>query len=262
MVSQQKNLLTEKTGNTLVITLHRPEALNALNTAMLSELKAVFDEVYDNPSIRGVVITGSGGKAFAAGADIREIAELNELNARKFAETGQELFNYIEECPKPVIAAIHGFALGGGCELAMACHLRVATIHARFGQPEVNLGLIPGYGGTQRLAQLVGKGKALELMMTADLIAAEDALKIGMVNHVLGSPEEMMQKCHEILNKIAEKAPLAISMVIDCVNTFYHSDENGYQKEANSFQRCAGTGDFKEGTNAFIEKRKPVFEGK
>jgi enoyl-CoA hydratase len=182
------------------------------------------------------------------------------VNARSFAERGQEVFSMIESCTKPVIAAVNGFALGGGCELAMACHLRVASESARFGQPEVNLGLIPGYGGTQRLTQLIGKGKAMELLMTADMIGAAEAKSLGLVNHVV-SQEELLSKCMEILGKIMTKAPLAIGLVIDCVNAAYDKDEDGYQTEANSFARCCSSQDFVEGTNAFLEKRKPSFKG-
>jgi enoyl-CoA hydratase len=196
-----------------------------------------------------------------AGADISEIAELSEVNARNFAERGQEVFSMIEHCNKPVIAAVNGFALGGGCELAMACHIRVASNNARFGQPEVNLGIIPGYGGTQRLTQLIGKGKAMELMMTGDMVPAQEAFELGLVNHVT-SQEELLPKCHEIMQKILTKAPLAIGLVIECVNAVYTKDEDGYQTEANSFARCCTSQDFIEGTNAFLEKRKPVFTGR
>ncbi|MEQ8573061.1 MAG: enoyl-CoA hydratase-related protein, partial [Fulvivirga sp.] len=187
-------------------------------------------------------------------------ATLNEMNARKFAEKGQEVFSSIENCPKPVIAAVNGFALGGGCELAMACHMRVATSNAKFGQPEVNLGVIPGYGGTQRLTQLVGKGKAFELMMTGDMVSAEEALSLGLVNHVVQTQEELHELCGKILGKITSKAPLAIGMVVNCINANF-SNEDGYQTEANDFAHCTTTKDFKEGTSAFLEKRKPSFTG-
>jgi enoyl-CoA hydratase len=182
-------LLTEHNGGILIVTLNREDKLNALNKAVISELDAVMDEVYGNPDIKGVIITGKGGKAFAAGADIAEFKGLDENQGKALAKRGHDTFNKIEMCPKPVVAAVNGFALGGGCELAMACHIRVASENAKFGQPEVNLGLIPGYGGTQRLVQLIGKGKALELLMTADIIDAHTAHKLGLVTDVVQTVE-------------------------------------------------------------------------
>lgn len=256
------NLLLEinDTG-ILTIIVNRPDRLNALNSGTIAEIRTAIQQVYDDTTIRGVIITGSGEKAFVAGADISELSELNEVNGRKFAELGQEVFALIENCHKPVIAAVNGFALGGGCELAMACHMRIATQNARFGQPEVNLGIIPGYGGTQRLTQLVGKGKALELMMTGDMLSAEEARALGLVNHVVQDREALSAKCAEILNKITAKGPLAIGMVVDCVNAALNPQQDGYQVEANSFASCCRTSDFKEGTSAFLEKRKPQFSG-
>ncbi|QHL88376.1 enoyl-CoA hydratase [Nibribacter ruber] len=254
------NLQLNNQDGILFITVNRPSKMNALNIETVQEIQMAMQEVYDDEEVRGVILTGSGEKAFVAGADIAEIAELNEVNGRRFAERGQDVFSMIEECPKPVIAAVNGFALGGGCELAMACHIRVASENARFGQPEVNLGLIPGYGGTQRLTQLVGKGKAMELMMTGDLIPAQEAKELGLANHVT-TPEDLMPKCLEIMNKIIAKAPLAVGMIVDCVNAWYDKEEHGYQTEANSFSRCCGSDDFKEGTSAFLEKRKPHFKG-
>lgn len=256
-----QNITTKLEEGVLTITVSRPDSLNALNVATIEELRTAVQDAYDNKEVKGVILTGEGEKAFVAGADIKEIAELNELNARKFAENGQEVFELIEQCEKPVIAAVNGFALGGGCELAMACHIRIASENAKFGQPEVNLGIIPGYGGTQRLTQLVGKGKAMELMMTGDMIAANDAKSIGLVNHVVESKEDLMELSHKIMSKIMAKAPLAVGMVINCVNAYYSSEENGYQTEANSFSNCTKTEDFQEGTKAFIEKRKPEFTG-
>ena len=255
------NLSTLLEKGILTITISRPGSLNALNIATLDEIRAAMQKAYDDNAVKGIIFTGEGEKAFVAGADIKEIAELNEVNARKFSENGQEIFEMIETCEKPVVAAVNGFALGGGCELAMACHIRVATENARFGQPEVNLGLIPGYGGTQRLTQLVGKGKALELMMTGDMISAEEAKNIGLVNYVVSTREELTELSKKILGKILTKAPLAIGMVINCVNAAFDPEEKGYQTEANSFSNCTKTTDFKEGTAAFIEKRKPVFTG-
>ncbi len=254
------NIKTTLNEGILTATISRPESLNALNIETIDSIKNLINEVYDNKEVKALIITGEGEKAFVAGADITEIANLNEMNARKFAENGQEIFALIENCPKPVIAAVNGFALGGGCELAMACHMRIATSNAKFGQPEVNLGVIPGYGGTQRLSQLVGKGKAFELMMTGDMINAEEAKKLGLVNHVVADKNEMMALSKGILTKIMAKAPLAIGMVVHCVNACY-SDEDGYQTEANHFSHCTNTHDFKEGTSAFLEKRKPIFKG-
>jgi enoyl-CoA hydratase len=243
----------------LTVIINRPAKLNALNHKTMEEIGTVMQQVYDSREIKGVIFTGEGEKAFIAGADIAEIASLTEVSSRKFAERGQEIFAMIEDCPKPVIAAINGYALGGGCELAMACHIRVAVESAKFGQPEVNLGLIPGYGGTQRLTQLVGKGKALELMMTADTISAQEAKAIGLVNHVVKTQAELMTLATDILTKILSKAPLAIEMVISCVNAVYNKEEDGYQTEANSFSICCKSEDFKEGTKAFLEKRPAKF---
>jgi enoyl-CoA hydratase len=255
-----ENLLLELNNGILTITINRADKLNALNIDTIREIKNAIQQVYDDSNVKGAIFTGAGHKAFVAGADISEIAELSEVNARNFAERGQDVFAMLEHCNKPVIAAVNGFALGGGCELAMACHMRIAGENARFGQPEVNLGLIPGYGGTQRMTQLIGKGKAMELMMTGDMLSAEEARALGLVNHVVPQ-EELIAKCTEIMNKILSKAPLAIGLVIECVNAVYEKDENGFQTEANSFARCCSSEDFVEGTNAFLEKRKPVFKG-
>jgi len=260
-MSLYQNIAVETNDGILTITISRPDSLNALNVATIEELRTAVQDAYDNKEVKGVIITGEGEKAFVAGADIKEIAELNELNGRKFAENGQEVFSLIEQCEKPVIAAVNGFALGGGCELAMACHIRIASENAKFGQPEVNLGIIPGYGGTQRLTQLVGKGKALELLTTGDMISANDAKSIGLVNHVVDSKKELMELSNKIMSKITAKAPLAVGMVINCVNAYYNAEENGYQTEANSFSNCTKTEDFHEGTEAFVEKRKPEFTG-
>ena len=260
-MAESTNVLSQNKGGILFLTIQRESKLNALNFATLEELKNIFDEVNDNRDIRAVIITGAGEKAFVAGADISEIADLSEVNARKFAENGQEIFQMIEACHKPVIAVVNGFALGGGCELAMACHMRVATANAKFGQPEVNLGIIPGYGGTQRLTFLVGRGKAYELMMTGDMIGADEAKTLGLVNHVMTGKEDAMRKAEDIIGKIMGKAPLAIGMIVDCVNAVYTNDEDGYLMEANSFARCVKSDDFAEGTSAFLEKRKPEFKG-
>lgn len=256
------NLNTEVDGRVLTITINRESKLNALNRETMLEIKDIFEYVSDHTNdIGGVVLTGAGEKAFVAGADISEFSGLNEMHARKFAEEGQEIFQAIEDCQAPVVAVVNGFALGGGCELAMSAHIRVATHAATFGQPEVNLGLIPGYGGTQRLTQLIGKGRAFEFLMTADIIDAAKALEFGLVNYVQSSKEEAIAKAKEILQKIMKKAPLAIGSVINAVNAHFEEGANGYQTEANGFAGCFGTADFKEGVAAFLEKRKAEFKG-
>ncbi len=246
----------------LMIKINRPDKMNALNQEVLAELGEGIRYAYDMEEVSAVIITGEGEKAFVAGADISELQELNEMNGRKFAENGQEIFSSIEQCPKPVIAAVNGFALGGGCELAMACHMRVSAPKARFGQPEVNLGIIPGYGGTQRLSQLVGKGKAFEIMMTGNMVNAPEAQSIGLINHVIGEEEDLIEYCRSLAKQIQKKAPLAISMIVDTVNAAFSNEENGYQTEANSFAACCKTEDFKEGVSAFLEKREARFTGK
>lgn len=255
-----QTLTTELNEGVLQVTINRPDALNALNTQTINELGQMIQYVYDTPEVKGVIITGSGEKAFVAGADIKEIADLNEMNARKFSEKGQEVFAMIEDCEKPVIAAVNGFALGGGCELSMACHMRLASSNAKFGLPEVSLGVIPGYGGTQRMTQLVGKGRAFEMIMTGDMISAEEAHRIGLVNHVGETKEDILGHANKIMSKVTAKAPLAVGMAVHCINAVY-SEENGYQTEANNFSNCCKTEDFKEGTQAFIEKRKANFTG-
>ena len=256
-----ENLHLSENEGIMTITINRESKLNALNQQTLEELRSAIQSVYDSREVRGVIITGAGEKAFVAGADIKELSQVNEMNARKFAENGQEIFDMIENCHTPVIAVVNGFALGGGCELAMACHMRVATSNAKFGQPEVNLGIIPGYGGTQRLTQLVGKGKALELMTTADMIKADEAKTLGLVNHVVETKEEATAKANEILGKIGQKAPIAVGLVIDCVNSHYTKEKDGYLVEANSFASCCGSEDFQEGTEAFLAKRPANFKG-
>ncbi len=256
-----KHITSTTQNGILTIAISRADKMNALNRGTIEEIGQVMQQVYDDSEIKGVIVIGAGEKAFAAGADINEISELNEVNGRKFSETGQEVFAMIEKCDKPVVAAVNGYALGGGCELAMACHIRVASKNATFGLPEVNLGLIPGFGGTQRLPQLVGKGKALELMMTAEMISAQEAKAIGLVNHVVDNRELLVEHCEKILKKITSKAPLAIGMIVECVNAVYAYDENGYQTEANSFGSCCKSKDFVEGTSAFLMKREPHFKG-
>lgn len=234
--------------------------MNALNKAVITDLDNVMDEVYNNPEIRGVIITGKGPKSFVAGADIAEFQGMDKAAGVALAKRGHAVFNKIELCPKPVIAAVNGFALGGGCELAMACHLRIASENAKFGQPEVNLGIIPGYGGTQRLTQLIGKGKALELLMTADMIDATCAEKLGLVNDVVQTVE-LLEVSRAILTKIISKAPYAIAQVIQSVYAHFKSGIDGFDTEIDLFGNCVNTGDFKEGTTAFLEKRKANFKG-
>jgi enoyl-CoA hydratase len=254
-------LKTQHANSILTVTISRPDALNALNSEVMDGLHKIMQEVYQSASIRGMILTGEGEKAFVAGADIKELAALNKQQALELAQKGQKLFKSIEDCHKPIMAAVNGFALGGGCELAMACHMRVATENARFGQPEVNLGIIPGYGGTQRLTQLVGRGKALELMLTADIITAQEAKNLGLVNHVVATRNELMAVVEKIMLKILNKGPVAVASVINSVNAGFSFESAGYAAEASYFAACAATGDFKEGTAAFLEKRPPSFKG-
>jgi len=253
-------LLTSLENGIFTVTINRPDKLNALNKDVFTDLDVMLKEVEQNAGIRGVIITGAGQKAFVAGADISEFLGLHGSQGMDLARRGQEVFSRIEGCTKPVIAAVNGFALGGGCELAMACHMRIASENAKFGQPEVNLGLIPGYGGTQRLVQLIGKGRALELLMTAGMIDAATALQFGLVNHVV-LQEQLLAKALEILTVITSKAPLAISRCITAANAVY-GQVNGYEVELESFGQCFDTEDMKEGTTAFLEKRKANFRGK
>lgn len=255
------NLKRDYQDKILTVTISRPQALNALNIELLGELAALVKEFYDGDA-GAMIITGDGEKSFVAGADIKEFSSVDPGHAKAFAERGQNLFKLIEDCPKPIIAAVNGFALGGGCELAMACHMRIATSNAKFGQPEVTLGIIPGYGGTQRLTQLIGRGKALELMLTANMISADEAKAIGLVNHVVTNREEMMNLSVTILKKILSNGPVAVANVIKSVNAGYNFEDKGYETEARLFAACISTADFKEGTEAFIAKRKPDFKGK
>ena len=260
-MSNYKNLIESLEDGILTISVNRPEKMNALNSTTLTELKMCIENAYDDVDAKGIIITGVGKKAFVAGADISEFKDLNEVNARKFSERGQEIYSLIENCLKPVIAVVNGYALGGGCELAMACHIRIGTENAFFGQPEVSLGILPAYGGTQRLTQIVGKGKALEMMMTGVQMGADEAFSSGLINHLAATKEEGLDKAKEILLKIFKNAPLSIGMVINCVNAAFEKDEDGYQFEANSFANCCKSKDFKEGTLAFLEKREPKFTG-
>ncbi len=255
-----QTLLTSLEDGIFIITINRPDKLNALNKTVIEELSAAVDEVYTNAAIRSAVITGAGPKAFVAGADISEFLSMNASAGEELARRGQEMvFNKIERSPKPIIAAVNGFALGGGCELAMSCHFRLASENAKFGQPEVNLGLIPGYGGTQRLVQLIGKGKAIELMMTAAMIDANEAKQLGLVNYVT-TAEELLPKAKELLITIMSKGPNAIAKVISAVNAYYDTAQNGFDAEIKLFGDCFGTDEMKEGVGAFLEKRKAEFK--
>ncbi len=255
-----ENLIVEMRGNVAVATINRPEKLNALNNATMKEIGAFVDSVYKDDSIHAMVMTGAGEKSFVAGADIGEIASLTPAMAAKFAKSGQKIFNRIERCPKPAIAAVNGFALGGGCELAMAFHFRIASENAKFGQPEVKLGIIPGYGGTQRLPRLVGKGRAMELLMTGDMIGADEALKIGLANRVFPLAE-LVDKAVELAGKCTSNGRYAVGCCINAVNHGLESHlKDGLAIEAQLFGLTCSTADFKEGTAAFLEKRKPNFE--
>jgi len=261
---QLENLLIEVKDNILYITINRPKNLNALNIKTIVELDEVFEEYMYNDEVKGVIITGAGEKAFVAGADISEFADFTPEQGKTMSENGHDTFDKIENYPIPVVAAINGYALGGGCELSMACHLRVASENAIFGQPEVSLGLIPGYGGTQRLVELIGKGKALELLMTGDSINAALAKELGLVNYVVPQTE-LMTKSEELLKKIFTKGPVAVSKVVQCVNAHFRGGGyvgDSYHTEVTQFGQCMETEDFTEGTTAFLEKRKADFKGK
>lgn len=256
-----ESVLTEIKNNVLVITINRPDKLNALNKLTIEELHETLVEAENQKEIRAVIITGSGSKAFVAGADIAEFANFSIEQGKQLSSTGHfKIFNFIENYSKPVIAAINGFALGGGLELALACHIRVCSDNSKMGFPEVSLGVIPGYGGTQRLAQIIGKGKAFELIVTADMINSQDAYKWGLVNYVT-TPEELLNKCLEITTKISSKSPTAIKTAIKVINAGYNNKQNGYEVEIEEFGKSFGTSDFKEGVSAFLDKRKANFQG-
>jgi enoyl-CoA hydratase len=254
-----KTLLTEIENGTFIITINRPDKLNALNNDVFKDLDEVIDGIYQNREIKSAIITGAGNKAFVAGADISEFLELDASQATELSARGHRVFDKIENSPKPIVAAVNGFALGGGCELALACHFIYASENARFGQPEVNLGLIPGYGGTQRLTQLVGRNRSMELLMSGNMINAKDAMDYGVVNKVF-SEEELLPRTKEILSLIQSRAPIAVAKVIECVNNFDHTQQ-GYDVEIKQFGECFATDDAKEGALAFLEKRKPNFKG-
>lgn len=245
----------------LILTLNRPDKLNALNRAVLQALDEQIEFAYTSESVNGVIITGSGVKAFAAGADISEFSSLQPHEAQLLSQEGQLIFQKIDKLTKPVIAAVNGFALGGGFELALACHIRIASDNAKFGLPESTLGLLPGYGGTQRLPLIIGKGRAIELMLTAEQITADKALQWGIVNTVV-TQEELLSTCISLMQKFFTKAPTSIQEVLRCINLAMDSSGTSFNEEAKSFGRCAGTQDFKEGVQAFMEKRKASFTGK
>jgi len=256
-----QNLISEIKENILYVTINRERALNALNKETLAELADVIAYAGKTDKVSGVILTGAGEKAFVAGADIKEFSDYSGKQGEDLAKLGHDqVFNAIENSPKPFIAAINGFALGGGLELAMACHMRIASDQAKLGLPEVTLGLIPGYGGTQRLTQLVGKGKAIEMITTANMITASVAEKIGLVNYVV-SQADLISKAEEILNAIKQRAPLAVSAAIKAVVAAVNNN-NGYATEIEEFGKCFETADFKEGVTAFVEKRKANFSGK
>ena len=254
-------LLTALENGILTIIINRPDKLNALNATVFTELEMVTDEIQNNPSIKSAIITGAGPKAFVAGADITEFNGLSKEAAMALAKRGQDIFFKIENSAKPIIAAVNGFALGGGCELAMACHFRIASEQAKFGQPEVNLGLIPGYGGTQRLTQLIGKGRAIELLISATMIDAPTALQYGLVNYVV-SAADLLPKATAVLDLINTKAPLAVAACIQAANAVYDEKADGFSTEINAFGECFATEDMKEGAGAFLEKRKANFKGR
>ena len=257
-----ENILVSTEESVMTITINRPSQLNALNSATIQELNKALALADINAEVRAIVITGSGEKAFVAGADIKEFADYSVEQGRLLSALGHKLlFDFVENMSKPVIAAVNGFALGGGLELAMSCHMRIASDNAKMGLPEVTLGVIPGYGGTQRLAQLVGKGKAMELITSASMLTAAEAMQWGLVNHVF-SQAELMAKALELAQKIAKNSPTAIAAALRSVNSGFKPGVNGFNEEIREFGRCFGTADFREGTTAFLEKRKPVFEGK
>ena len=290
-----KTLLTDLSDNILTVTIHRPDKLNAINKEVMSELDEVVTEIYSNKDIRSAIITGSGQKAFVAGADIAEFVGLSAEEGQALSAKGHGIFNRIAASPKPIAAAVNGFALGGGCELAMACHFRLCVPTAKFGQPEVNLGIIPGYGGTQRLVQLVGKGRAIEIMLSGRMVDATEAHTMGLVNYIVVEPNELLTKTRELLSVINGKAPIAIARIIELANIAAgdsidlitdnweadpfggdaaesdRSDDDdddeivqidGFIREQEAFGECFGTADMKEGASAFLEKRKPHFKGK
>ena len=256
-----ENVLYEKKGAIVYVTLNRPKVLNALNTRTWEDLRTAFEAARDDHDVRGVILTGAGDKAFIAGADISELAHLTAVEAEESSSFGQAVLNLVENLGKPVVAAINGFALGGGCETAMACTIRIACETARFGQPEVKLGVLPGGGGTQRLPRLVGKGRALQIILTGEMLSAQEAYRIGLVNEVVPAAN-VIPRAEAILKQIFSNAPLAVKYSLEAVNKGLEtSQDEGLALEASFFGLCSGTEDKKEGTSAFLEKRPPTFHG-
>jgi enoyl-CoA hydratase len=256
-----QTITTAIESNTCIITINRPDKLNALNATVIKELSEALISVYNDDAIRSAIITGAGTKAFVAGADIAEFVEMDAVQGEALSRLVQEnICDKIENSPKPVIAAVNGFALGGGCELALSCHFIIASDNAKFGQPEVNLGLIPGYGGTQRLTQLAGKNRAMQLLMTGEIFTVAQAQEYGIVNEIT-TPENLLDRCKEILQLVHTRAPLAVAKIIETVNNFDHT-QAGYDLEMKKFGECFSTADKQEGVTAFLEKRKAVFTGK
>ena len=256
------NVLYEKRGAIAYVTINRPKVLNALNTPTWKDLRTAFADAQADAAVRGVILTGAGDKAFIAGADISELSRASAIDAERSSRYGQEVLDLVENLGKPVIAAINGFALGGGCETAMACTIRIAVEHAKFGQPEVKLGLLPGGGGTQRLPRLVGKGRALQLILSGEVISAQEAWRIGLVNEVV-PPADLIPRAEAILKAIASNAPVAVKLSLDAVNKGLDTSQSeGFALEASYFGLCAGTEDKKEGTSAFLAKRAPQFVGR
>jgi enoyl-CoA hydratase len=257
-----KNLLLRIENKIAIVTINRPDKLNALNSATLDELNAVFMQLEKDDHVNVILLTGSGEKAFVAGADISVLNKCNEDTGEEFAKKGQEIFEKIENCKKPVIAAVNGFALGGGCELALSCHIRIASENAKFGQPEVNLGIIPGYGGTQRLARLINTGRAAEYILTGDMITAEEALRIGLINKITNQAQ-LLEEAVNLADKISSKGQIAVRAALRSIVSINNiTQKEGLELEAQLFGSCCGTKDFEEGTSAFLEKRKPVFINK
>jgi len=256
-----ENVLYEKRNGIAYVTVSRPTVLSALNTPTWADIRTAFEDARDDTGVHGVILTGAGNKAFIAGADISELAHATALDAERASRFGQEILNLIENLGKPVIAAVNGFALGGGCETAMACTIRIAVDTAKFGQPEVSLGLVPGGGGTQRLPRLVGKGRALQLILSAEMISAQEAYRIGLVNEIVPAAD-LLPRAEAILRKIASNAPMAVKFALTAVNKGLETSQGeGLLLEASYFGLCAGTEDKTEGTSAFVEKRPPQFRG-